>query len=91
MPGALHELMKEPNNQSMFEAILLFTSGAKMELGELPLFKYASNRALWRKRKFWLFVLALSLFVSLLVALRRNKTNVFFFWPSLLALAKRFR
>lgn len=91
MPGALHELTKEPNNHSVIEAILAFRNTASKVLGVLPPVKYASRRALWRKGKFWVYSMVLYLFVGLLVAVMRRKTNLFLSWPSLLVLLKRLR
>uniref|UniRef100_A0A7S3ML42 Uncharacterized protein n=1 Tax=Favella ehrenbergii TaxID=182087 RepID=A0A7S3ML42_9SPIT len=93
MAEAYHELSKEPNNHVLFEASLKFM-GERL-IGKAPgtlpkafgefnhsIVRYYKPRPLFKKRKFWLFVLLLAylvvgLYFAKKLGLKRNIVT----WP----------
>ena len=98
MAGAFHELSKEPNNGVMFESVLKFmakrvTDGAKAfgQFDPKTGVRFAKQVAAWKKKKFWVIISVLYLFIGLLIAIIRRQKNLFLSWPALLVIAKRLK
>lgn len=98
MAGSFHELSKEPNNGIMFETMLKFmakriTDGAKPfgALDPKTGIRFAKQVAAWKKKKFWVIISVLYLFIGLLIAIIRRQKNLFLSWPALLVIAKRLK
>ena len=98
LAGSFHELSKEPNNSAMFESVLRFmakriTDGAKPfgPLDPKTGIRFAKQVAAWKKKKFWVILSVLFLFVGLLIAIIRRQKNLFLSWPALLVIAKRLK
>lgn len=90
IPGAYHELAKEPNNDVLFESALNFMgqrlSGSGSEsakpFGEFKhsLVKYWQPRPM-KKRFKLLIIVALYVLIGLLFAIVRRRKNMIISWP----------
>jgi hypothetical protein len=45
----------------------------------------------YRKKKFWVMISIVYLFIGLIYAIVRRKKNLFLSWPALLVIAKRLK
>ena len=96
MLNAHHELTKEPNNGSMFEATLKFMAQRLQQAKPFGAFniqevRVAKKLPIYKKKRFWVLLIVAYLFIGLLIAIIRRNKNMFFSWPALLVLAKRLR
>ena len=93
MPGAYHELSKEPNNHFMFEASLRFMGErlADKEAVSAPkpfgkfmeqIVRYYRHRPLVQRRKFWIFILAILYFIiGFFIARKLRLKRKILTWP----------
>lgn len=96
MPGAYHELTKEPNNAFIFEAALKFMGerladrNVTKPFGEFnhQLVKYYKPRPLQRRYKL-IILAALYLFIGVIIAILRRQKNSILAWPRLLVASKK--
>ncbi len=95
MPGSFHKLSKEPSNGIMFETMLKFMA-KRIKDGAKPFgaldpktgIRFAKQVAAWKKKKFWVIISVLYLFIGLLIAIIRRQKSLFLSWPALLVIAK---
>lgn len=89
MPGAYHELTKEPNNHVLFEEALKFmgerlvaTTAPAKPFGQFKqeLVKYWRPRPMSKRVKL-LLLLAWYILIGLIVAIARRKKNLLLSWP----------
>ena len=101
MAGAYHELSKEPTNHVMFESVLKFMN-KRLACTQIPArpfgtlnpktdVRFAKNVSLLKKKKFWILVVIIYLFIGLVYAVVRRRTKLFLSWPAMMILAKRLK
>ena len=93
-------MTKEPNNHQVFEHCLKFMvkrlqpgENCAKAFGEFPIkqVKFATQKPMYKKRRFWVLLTLFYLLIGLLIAVVRRQKKLFFSWPSLLVIAKRLR
>ena len=101
MAGAYHELSKEPNNHVLFKSILIFMN-KRLACTQIPAnnfgtlnpktdVRFAKDVAIYKKKKFWILVLVIYLFIGLVYAVVRRRTKLMLSWPAMMVLAKRLK
>ena len=101
MAQSYHELSKEPNRNTLFEPVLKFfirrlkdqekPAQAFGQLDPKKDVKIAVKIPFWKKKKFWIMISIIYLFIGMIYAIVRRKTKLFLSWPALLVIAKRLK